>query len=248
MTRLAVSDFESVLSFLEEAHAVEGPTPFVPEVLDRFARVVGCQSAAFFEVDNPRRVLSERLTCSWMSHASNEVPEEVWTCTRTVELHRRKLASGVGPVVLSEVFDRRLRLRPDWNPNRRADGSVDEIHVDLDPLRRWKAQLAVFGARDFGPRERLILELVRPHLAAAYRAARLRRRLSELAAVLDDDAVADLTPREREVMRCVREGLSNAEIGRALVIELSTVRKHLEHVYAKLGVRNRTAAAAKIRG
>jgi ATP/maltotriose-dependent transcriptional regulator MalT len=48
-------------------------------------------------------------------------------------------------------------------------------------------------------------------------------------------------------MRCVGDGLSNAEIARALVVELSTVRKHLEHVYAKLGVRSRTAALAKLR-
>jgi DNA-binding NarL/FixJ family response regulator len=49
-------------------------------------------------------------------------------------------------------------------------------------------------------------------------------------------------------MRCVGEGLSNAEIARALVVEPSTVHKHLEHVYAKLNVRSRTAALARLRG
>jgi DNA-binding NarL/FixJ family response regulator len=55
-----------------------------------------------------------------------------------------------------------------------------------------------------------------------------------------------LTPRERAVMRCVAGGLKNAEIASVLVIEPSTVRKHLEHVYSKLGVRSRTAALAKL--
>jgi DNA-binding CsgD family transcriptional regulator len=243
MTRLSAAEYERVLSFLEQAHVHEGPAPFVPELLERLARVVDCESAAFFEVDTPRRVLRERITCSWVPRLPNGVPDEVWTCTRSVELHRRKLASGAGPVVLSEEFDRRLRSRPDWNPNLREGGNVDEIHVDLDPSRCWKSELVVFGTRDFGPRERLIMRLLRPSLAAVYRGASLRRRLSAGAIEADD-----LTPREREVMRCVGEGLSNSEIARALVVELSTVRKHLEHVYAKLGVGSRTAALAKLRG
>ena len=59
--------------------------------------------------------------------------------------------------------------------------------------------------------------------------------------------MVELTPREQEVMRCVADGLSNAEIAQVLVVEPSTVRKHLENVYEKLGVRRRTAALAKLR-
>jgi len=111
--RLSAAYYERVLSFLEHAHAGEGPAPFVPELLDRLAVVVQCDHAAFFEVDTPRRVLSERVTCTWHDHPWNGVPDEVWTCERSVQLHRRKLASGVGPVVLSEEFDSRLRTRPE---------------------------------------------------------------------------------------------------------------------------------------
>lgn len=55
-----------------------------------------------------------------------------------------------------------------------------------------------------------------------------------------------LTAREREVMRCVEDGLSNVEIARRLWIQPATVRKHLENVFAKLGVRSRTAALSKL--
>jgi DNA-binding CsgD family transcriptional regulator len=55
-----------------------------------------------------------------------------------------------------------------------------------------------------------------------------------------------LTARERDVMRCVEDGLSNAEIARELWIQSTTVRKHLENIFAKLGVRSRTAALSKL--
>lgn len=60
--------------------------------------------------------------------------------------------------------------------------------------------------------------------------------------------VGMLTARERDVMRCVEDGLSNTEIARRLWIQPATVRTHLEHVFAKLGVRSRTAALSKLRG
>ena len=56
-----------------------------------------------------------------------------------------------------------------------------------------------------------------------------------------------LTTRERDVMRGVEDGLSNAEIARRLWIQPTTVRKHLEHVFEKLGVRSRMAAVSKLR-
>jgi len=55
-----------------------------------------------------------------------------------------------------------------------------------------------------------------------------------------------LTPREREVLALIAEGLTNAEIAQRLVITTRTARKHVEHIMAKLGVRTRTAAAAAL--
>ena len=55
-----------------------------------------------------------------------------------------------------------------------------------------------------------------------------------------------LTPREREVLGLVAEGLTNTEIAQALWVAPSTVSKHLEQAYAKLGVHTRTAAVARL--
>lgn len=53
-----------------------------------------------------------------------------------------------------------------------------------------------------------------------------------------------LTPREAEVLFWVARGKTNDEIATVLGIGLTTVKKHLESTYAKLGVENRTSAAA----
>ncbi len=55
---------------------------------------------------------------------------------------------------------------------------------------------------------------------------------------------AGLTLREAEVLILVARGLTNTQIARELTLSERTVGKHLEHVYAKLGLATRTAAAA----
>jgi DNA-binding NarL/FixJ family response regulator len=53
-----------------------------------------------------------------------------------------------------------------------------------------------------------------------------------------------LTGRELEVLRLVATGLSNQEIATALVISDHTVRRHLQNIFAKIGVPSRAAATA----
>jgi DNA-binding NarL/FixJ family response regulator len=53
-----------------------------------------------------------------------------------------------------------------------------------------------------------------------------------------------LTQRELEVLNLVAQGMSNADIARALFITTKTVKYHLTAIFAKLGVRNRTEATA----
>jgi DNA-binding CsgD family transcriptional regulator len=55
-----------------------------------------------------------------------------------------------------------------------------------------------------------------------------------------------LTTREREVLALVADGLNNTEIAHRLWVAPSTVAKHLEQAYRKLGVRSRTAAVARL--
>jgi DNA-binding NarL/FixJ family response regulator len=56
-------------------------------------------------------------------------------------------------------------------------------------------------------------------------------------------AAVDLTPREREVLGLVRQGLANKQIARRLGISERTVKAHLTSVFARIGVVDRTQAA-----
>jgi DNA-binding NarL/FixJ family response regulator len=69
----------------------------------------------------------------------------------------------------------------------------------------------------------------------------LRNRQSQGPAV-SEEKLASLTHRERDVLRLIGRGASNAEIGEALFISEGTVRTHVHHLLRKLGIANRNQA------
>lgn len=63
-----------------------------------------------------------------------------------------------------------------------------------------------------------------------------------LSAVRMPERPEPLTPREMDVLRLLAQGLSNKEIARALHLAEETVKDHVRHILAKLGVQSRTQA------
>ena len=55
-----------------------------------------------------------------------------------------------------------------------------------------------------------------------------------------------LTPREVEVARLLCLGRNNAEIATTICVSLSTARRHVEHIFAKLGVHRRAEVLARL--
>jgi DNA-binding CsgD family transcriptional regulator len=72
----------------------------------------------------------------------------------------------------------------------------------------------------------------------------VRRGASAIEPLLEPEKIASLTEREAAILELVSGGLSNVLTALHLGISGRTVSKHLEHIYAKLDVTNRTAAAA----
>jgi DNA-binding NarL/FixJ family response regulator len=69
--------------------------------------------------------------------------------------------------------------------------------------------------------------------------------------MIDDTArqahlpAVQLSPREREVLQLLVQGQTNREIALALMVSASTIKIHVEHILAKLGVSDRTQAAVR---
>jgi DNA-binding NarL/FixJ family response regulator len=119
----------------------------------------------------------------------------------------------------------------------------------------WLAWIEA-GASGFVPRSASLAELravvdaaARGELLCSPRwAARLAQRLRGFSRHSSPDTSFVLTRREREIVTLIDQGLSNKEIAVRLVIELSTVKNHIRHIFEKLKVRRRAEAAACLGG
>jgi DNA-binding CsgD family transcriptional regulator len=100
---------------------------------------------------------------------------------------------------------------------------------------------------DFTERERSCLAALRPHVVQAYRhglKVEAIRGKFQGGRNPRADAAGGLTQREAEVLHWVAGGKSNDDVARIVGAASATVKKHLENIYDKLGVANRTAASA----
>jgi DNA-binding NarL/FixJ family response regulator len=151
-----------------------------------------------------------------------------------------------------------LRLRPDVT-------LVDlglPVLSGLDAIKAMRAQVPdarivvltahdgdedIYRALQAGALSYLLKDAGREELLQAVRlAARGRRHLpSEVAERLADRVGGnELTHREQDVLALIVEGRSNREIGQALGITEATVKAHMNSILGKLGVKQRTEAAA----
>jgi DNA-binding CsgD family transcriptional regulator len=107
--------------------------------------------------------------------------------------------------------------------------------------------------RDYSDEERDFADRARPFLiqaylnAIAYQSLRVRAHASEPSTpLLDSLLTVGLTQREAQSLRLVALGRSNQHVAAALGISHRTVGKHLERSFRKLGVSDRSTAAARV--
>ncbi|WP_329085346.1 response regulator transcription factor [Actinomadura citrea] len=173
------------------------------------------------------------------------------------------LAADPGIEIVGEAGDGRAaialaeRLRPDVAlldlrmpvlDGVAATAEIGRLGTRVLVLTTYDTDTEIERAIEAGAIGYLLKDTTRDQLVDAIRAAArgetvLAPRVAEkLVARMRRPEPAALTAREVEVLRAVADGLSNAEIGRRLVIAEATVKTHLLRVFAKLDVGDRTHA------
>ncbi|GAC1485040.1 MAG: hypothetical protein NVS1B9_02380 [Solirubrobacteraceae bacterium] len=224
-----------LLDFLAEAPRTMSVVPFRAALLHRLEAVVHADllvwnefnltEGSAFGADEPAGTISDELRPAFERHMAGH------------PLVRHFVATGdYAALRLSDVASRAAFHRlPIYDEFFRPLGVEYQLVCGASPSPGQLIGLSFNRAdRDFTDAQCILVELLRPHVIAA-------NALVERA-----DALATLTVREREVLHLVHTGATNREIGGLLVIAPSTVKKHLEHVFVKLGVQTRTAAAARL--
>jgi len=167
-----------------------------------------------------------------------------------------------------EAIERARRLNPDVVLMDVRMPNLDGIAATREVLSAWPAAKVVilttfendeyvFGALSAGA-SGFLLRRTRPEelIAAVHTIAAgdallspsitrtVIDRASSQASVTGEatSALDELTPRERDVLALVAQGLSNGEIASALVIEESTVKTRVKHILGKLSLRDRVQA------
>jgi DNA-binding CsgD family transcriptional regulator len=334
MPSLSAADAKKLLQFVAEAESLGDDQPFTEALLVELGRLIEADWVTYTEVDHVhRRSLVYLPRPGDEDDESVEITAEDWELMREHPVCRQWSKDGrFYPLRLSDVITQReLRQNRFFDQYFKPWDIAHELKVRL-PSPPWHARTFKFNRtrenRDFTERDRLILDLLQPHLARLWQAAKTRRLLKAALAELDradqhdprgvvflggadeisfaspaaerllreyfsaelggrlpaalgnwleadgghpfvrqldgrrltvrrDDGALlldekqdgiHLTAREREVVSWVARGKTNAEIAQLLWLAPSTVRKHLENVYAKLGVNTRTAAVARFLG
>jgi DNA-binding CsgD family transcriptional regulator len=263
--QLSRADLASVLDFVGDVAGLESDEAYAPEFLSRLQDLVRCEVSQYQEFEYRARrsyfFLAFGPSGPYRWGSATELPEPdaddelYWSLGPCPIVHYRIRERDLVAIRMSDVTPTgRFRELPIY---REYFGPSDiDYMLDLGLPERSQRQRSLLlfrrkGETDFSERDRAVLEALRPHLYHLETHAFLRRKLAEALRTQnadgDSSAYAELTPREREIVKLVAQGKTNAEIATELWVAPSTVKKHLEHIYEKLGVGRRAAAAMLVR-
>jgi DNA-binding CsgD family transcriptional regulator len=314
-----------------ELDHLDDPLPFPPRFLARLAKLIGTTEASYCMLDRANeRIVHQSWWCECggcTDEPSDETGNPYWRLrdTHPVCSYRERTGDWITAHTVSEfVSQRAFRRTAIWDAIYRHEGINYWLDMGLPPQKGvTRVFIFVHGTRDFGDRERLLLQLLEPHLERRASEVEMRdEAVDALAAALDagdqprdivlatlngtiefgsprsrellrrylgvvngavpegilsgitivpgdagrltirtaragdlvilllaeeDARMERLTPRQLEVLAGVAAGLTDAEIGESLGVARATVGKHLEAIYERLDVHNRTSAAALLR-
>jgi DNA-binding CsgD family transcriptional regulator len=223
-------------------------------VISIVRELVPCESASYNEISPDKGVIVQADPADWLTPESLDVFARFSNENPLIAHHAR---TGDGrPVCLSDFISRReLHKLTLYDQLYRPLKIEHQIALVLPSPPGEVVGIALNRERhDFTSEEAAMLELLRRPLRACYARLMERDRLTSLLlAYAGGEEIAQratalgLSERELEVMQGVIGGSSNAETAISLGISRRTVEKHLQNVYARLGVTSRTQAIGRLR-
>jgi DNA-binding CsgD family transcriptional regulator len=230
-------DLRGLLQVIEAARSTDVPEGLPTALLERTRTLVASDMVSFVEFDSERQVIffDQGLPDDVDGPAEEAFWRHYWDTASCSYPDRSGDDRSV--TTLSDFYTQRQ-----WHNTGMYADYFGRVGVEREamlcisaPTGRSRRLIFFRGpGADFDGRDRLLLSLLRPLLNELYQELERRRR-----------PVPDLTPRQWELLRLVAYGRTNAEIALDLVVTKDTVRKHLENIFARLGVTTRTGAVAQ---
>jgi DNA-binding CsgD family transcriptional regulator len=243
MEKLSEVDFRKILNAIEILGRDLDYATFPERVVDAVAAIIDVDLISYNEVD-PTRGTSRFLLRPDIARMSPDSAEYAALARRF----------GSHPIVAREVSRTAKESLASFVDRLRMLGMLGNCCGEAELRLNLGMAVASSGSqlvgiainrslRDFDDRDAACLSALRPHIVSAYRHARRLADAARPTAGGQPTPDPPLTRRESQVLYWVSMGKTNEEVGTILGARPLTVKKHLEHIYDKLGVPNRTAAS-----
>jgi DNA-binding CsgD family transcriptional regulator len=192
--RLAERDATALLEVVAELDRLDDPLPFPPRFLKTLARLIGTGSAGYSMLDRSNeRLVQEIEWCNgdeYVEGPSDESGNPYWRLRHSHPLcsYRERTGDWTHAHTVSEFASQRaFRRSAVWDEVYRHEGINYWLDMGLPP-QEGVTRVFIFthALRDFGDRERLLLQLLQPHLERRAREVEERDAAVEALAALED--------------------------------------------------------------
>jgi DNA-binding CsgD family transcriptional regulator len=246
---LSDEDLRKMTDLLSSAATPVGPHGGLPDaVLVDVAGLIGCDFACFTDTD-PACETSylDQTFDGWVVETEGlirDTDEPFWRHYWASDAcsYPTRTGDARSVTLLSDFYSQHeWHATPMYTEVLGSDGVEHEMMscLTIRGTRSGRVILIRGHGSDFDERDRMVLALLRPHLAEIH--ARQRSAVSTA-----DSTTPILTPRQTELLRLVAAGRSTAQIAAALYLSPNTVRKHFENIFNRLDVTSRTAAVMRV--
>jgi DNA-binding CsgD family transcriptional regulator len=244
---ISMESLRRVVGLVDSLAELDDPAGFAAIVLPGLATLVGGDVLTYNEIGPVR---GQTRYADYPADALDPATQPVFAAY----VHEHPLvnyyrATGAGgPVMISDFLSRerfhQLGLYAEFFRHIPVE---HQVAVNLPGPERGVIGLAISrSGRDFCDEDRAMLSVLRDPLTAALLRARRRQQAEHARTAMTCGGIADLTERETQILRLVVDGHTNASIAHAIEVSPRTVAKHLEHIYRKLDVSSRAAAASRM--